>query len=440
MDVVNEKKSAITGNREVEKYLKFFTLKSLQCVIQSRLGLKEKTKCNPKAMGLDWFNLSLENSDANNILQNNIRETMGKKIPPGLLQPVCLDIILKTSDAKYTVLESWQISTDPETNEAKSKNHFSVYNRLGVLLKSVISTARILPAYYLSRKVEADFSLFFKLHTEINSLHSYELHNSMNIGSVASPAGKISISVLYRNKIWLSGSFHAHTYVFNDTSKLFPLSPCKSKRNLSFEPFTVVEKEIEQAAADIENNITEQQNDNLVRLGNKDSKNIENIYSGTDHAIYNAAFGDTSNSGLPDLDLPELSESLPFLSLMKETAPKQTSKEAENCFKSQQLNAEKIESVQMALPKEVPKQAEAVGFEDDFVLVELRPAFFSDDDSIGNLYKQCQHPPALDIFASLELEDNDSEAISVDQQIEKYKLELEQYQNFFKSCLATEKV
>ena len=94
----------------------------------------------------------------------------------------------------------------------------------------------------------------------------------------------------------------------------------------------------------------------------------------------------------------------------------------------------------MALTKEVPKQAEAVGFEDDFVLVELRPAFFSDDDSIGNLYKQCQHPPALDIFASLEVEDNDSEAISVDQQIEKYKLELEQYQDFFKSCLETEKV
>ena len=439
MDVVNEKKPAVTGNREVEKYIKFFALKSLQCVVQSRLGLKEKTKCNPKAMGLDWFNLSLENSDANNILQNNIRETMGKKIP-GLLQPVCLDIILKTSDAKYTVLEAWQISTDPETNEPKSKNHFSVYNRLGVLLKSVISTARILPGYYLSRKVETDFDLFFKLHTEIYSQHSYELHNSMNIGSVASPAGKISISVLYRNKIWLSGSFHAETYVFNDTSKLFPLSTCKSKRNLSFETFTVVENEIEQAAADIENNITEEQNDNLLRLKTKDTRNIENTNSGTDHAIYNAAFGDTINFGLPDLDLPELSESLPFLSLMKETTTKQKSTEAENSVKLQQLKTEKKESVQMALTKEVPKQAEAVGFEDDFVLVELRPAFFSDDDSVGNLYKQCQHPPALDIFASLEIEDNDSEAISVDQQIEKYKSELEQYQDFFKSCLETEKV
>ena len=108
--------------KEVEKYIKFFTLKALQCVIESRTGCRSNTKCNPTARGLDWFNISLPDSDANRKFQSTIREQYGKKIA-GLVKPVCLDIVLKTSEGSYTVLESWQVRSKSTSKEEHLKNH-----------------------------------------------------------------------------------------------------------------------------------------------------------------------------------------------------------------------------------------------------------------------------------------------------------------------------
>jgi len=201
MELQNPNGSASLEQKEVEKYIKFFTLKSCQCVINSRTGCWSNTKCNPTAKGLDWFNISLPDSEANRKFQSTIREQFGKKVP-GLFKPVCLDIVLKTSEGSFTVLESWQVSTKVSNKEENIKNHISIYNRLGVLLKSVITMSRVLPSYQLSRKSDSDFMLFFKVHSEVYPLHHYELHNNMPVGSVVTPIGEVSIKALYRNKIW----------------------------------------------------------------------------------------------------------------------------------------------------------------------------------------------------------------------------------------------
>ena len=47
------------AEKDLEKFIKFLALKATQIVVQSRLGEKIQTKCNPLA-GNDWFNLVVE--------------------------------------------------------------------------------------------------------------------------------------------------------------------------------------------------------------------------------------------------------------------------------------------------------------------------------------------------------------------------------------------
>lgn len=42
------------GGKDIERYVKFFTLKSVQVVVQSRLGKKVKTESKPFSTGTDW--------------------------------------------------------------------------------------------------------------------------------------------------------------------------------------------------------------------------------------------------------------------------------------------------------------------------------------------------------------------------------------------------
>lgn len=42
------------GGKDIERYVKFFTLKSVQVVVQSRLGKKIKTDSKPFSTGTDW--------------------------------------------------------------------------------------------------------------------------------------------------------------------------------------------------------------------------------------------------------------------------------------------------------------------------------------------------------------------------------------------------
>lgn len=42
------------AEKDLEKFIKFLALKSAQVVVQSRLGEKIQTQCNPHATGNDW--------------------------------------------------------------------------------------------------------------------------------------------------------------------------------------------------------------------------------------------------------------------------------------------------------------------------------------------------------------------------------------------------
>ena len=447
-------RSSEASHKEIEKYIKFFVLKSLQAIVSSRIGIHNKTRCKPSAKGQDWFNISLHDCEANRKLQGRIRELFGKRVPT-LSSPICLDIILRTVDGSFVILETWQISTDSELKEPKHKNHFLIYNRMGVLLKSVLSISRVLPSFNLARNNEKDFTLYFRVHSEIYSLHQYELNNSLSLGFVKTPIGTINIKTMYRNKVWLSGSFHAHTYTINDPESLLPLFTEKDTldKSSNFQSIDMFENELALAVSDSNQEWVNStvssiskapfSRENVSKL--KDGSTIASI--GHEEGFRQiAAFAEPISSqsfGLGSLDLPKLTEDLPFQSLLQLTSARSTPNMVNESDTSENQATNKVPSGKLdtdlhgltkskkVSDKNVTQHAEAVGFEDDFVLVELRPAFFSEDNSVGNLYKQCQSPAPLDIFKSLEQEDEHSEALDFDTQLEKYRKDLIEYQQFF---------
>ena len=446
-----------SSQKEIEKYIKFFVLKSLHAIVSSRIGIHNKTRCKPSAKGQDWFNISLHDCEANIKLQGKIRDLLGKRIPT-LWSPICLDIILRTADGSFIILETWQLSTDGENKELKQKNHFSIYNRLGVLLKSVLSISRVLPAFNLAKKNEKDFGLYFRVHSEVYSLHQYELNNSLSIGFVKTPIGTIDIKTMYRSKIWLSGSFHAHTYTIKDPESLLPLFTEKDTLNKSstFQSIEMFENELALAVSD-----TNQEWVNSTFLSNSKTQMKGEIMSGfnNESSVASigheeglrqvAAFADPFNGlSLDPLDFPKLPTAIPFQSLLQRQSPTSISKfnesdltddQSPSYIKEMPATPLKVDNSRGSKDSEkvsqMPQHAEAVGFEDDFVLVELRPAFFSEDNSVGILYKQCQSPAPLEIFKSLEQEDEHSESVDFDDQLEKYRRELIEYQQFFGDTL-----
>lgn len=427
--------------KEIEKYLKFFVLKSLQAVVLSRNGTLNKTKCNPSAKGKDWFNICLPDSEVNRLLQNKIRELFGKKVP-ALNYPIVLDIILKTSEGSYIVLESWQISTNMNIKESYHKNHFSIYNQLGAMIKSMLVISKVLPTFKLSRKAGKDFSLLFKVHTEIYLLRQFQLDSSLCIGSVNTPLCKLNVNVMYRNTIWQSGSFHPHAYRIIDPESLVQLLMDRENIKASFQSIDMFENELALAVSDTgvghewfsklsinSPRSLHQQKDELYNRAVSDFYSGATIGHETGSQQIAAFVEPGSLEDLNSLDLPKLPPIAPFQSLFedKEIDPNNQTVDS--------ISLDHLKDINKLTKNEdnsvVPRRAEAVGFEDDFVLVELRPAFFSEDESVGNLYRQCLSPPPLEIFSSLEHEDNESECVDLDTQLERCQKELEEYKEFF---------
>lgn len=69
--------------------------------------------------------------------------------------PLCVEISLRTVEGDSLVLETWSLAAT-ESSEPSSRVTYTVYSRMSLLLKSIISVSRITPAYKLSGRQGAD--------------------------------------------------------------------------------------------------------------------------------------------------------------------------------------------------------------------------------------------------------------------------------------------
>lgn len=80
--------------------------------------------------------------------------------------PLCVEISLQTVDGDKMILEVWSLSINADLSDPSIKTTYTIYNRMSILLKSLISITRVTPAYKLSRRQAPDsYSIYYRIYS-----------------------------------------------------------------------------------------------------------------------------------------------------------------------------------------------------------------------------------------------------------------------------------
>lgn len=195
-------KLSIQDKKDLDKFTKFLALKAAQIIVQSRLGEKVQTKCKPHSSGTDWFNLAIR--DLPEVLAEAKRALCGEVVTARL--PLCVEISLRTVEGDTMMLETWCLGVLPEQCDPSVRVTYTVYNRMGILLKSLVSVTRVTPAYKLSRHQGPDsYVICYRIYMGEPQLHNLgEGYNQVRVGQLCTPVGTLHLSVSYRTKLTIS--------------------------------------------------------------------------------------------------------------------------------------------------------------------------------------------------------------------------------------------
>ncbi|XP_051994759.1 autophagy-related protein 13 isoform X1 [Xyrauchen texanus] len=188
--------------KDLDKFIKFFALKTVQIIVQARLGEKTGTCSSSSPTGSDWFNLAIK--DITEVTHEAKKALAGQL--PGLGRSMCVEISLKTSEGDSMELETWCLEMN-EKCDKDNKVSYTVYNRLSLLLKSLLAITRVTPAYKLSRKQGHDYVILYRIYfgnVQLTGLG--EGFQTVRVGIVGTPIGTITLSCAYRTNLALMSS------------------------------------------------------------------------------------------------------------------------------------------------------------------------------------------------------------------------------------------
>ena len=122
--------------------------------------------------------------------------------------PFCVEISLRTPDGDTITLETWCISFDDSTSDPNQRVRFNIYNRMSIVLRSLLTCTRATPTYQLSRKQSADkYIICYKMYSgEPIVSHLGEHYSKKTIGSIVTPIGRFVLSVAYRTRLTMSST------------------------------------------------------------------------------------------------------------------------------------------------------------------------------------------------------------------------------------------
>jgi autophagy-related protein 13 len=92
--------------RDIERYVKFFTHKAVQVIVQSRKGEKRKAASKPNSSGEDWFNLVISDDTDLNL---ETKDLLAHSPMLADTEPVCVEISLQIEAGQSLALEIWKI-------------------------------------------------------------------------------------------------------------------------------------------------------------------------------------------------------------------------------------------------------------------------------------------------------------------------------------------
>lgn len=449
--------------KEFDKFLKFLALKAIQVIVQSRLGDKVHSNSKPQSVGYDWFNLAI--SDIPEVAAQ-AKKDLGKKLPT-IACPMCVEVSLKTSEGESMVLETWCLGLN-ERQDSQAKITYTVYNRMGLLLKSLTCVTRVTPAYRLSRKQGTDFIICYRVYLgDVRVSDLGDGFQSVRVGSIGTPLGTITLSAAYRTKLEIperqSVILKSDHFGWQDTTSPPPSGiddplPCvvggrgtvdmtpEFRHHIAEEIASAAETEVTASMMSPatffpsgEGAQTALSSGTRGSFRKKSSERIpvqETSSLKSPHQpvgmIQSFSKGAFANS--PEMpNLPALSSTPPFASLLREKeslTPTPLGSPSDSSRTNSTSSQKKDSSTELAenkSPPNVTTQAHApsiLGADDDFVMVELKPAFASPscgNGELGSFYRECQTAPSLELFSDLPL-------TSIDNVVEALNSELDSFQ------------
>ncbi|XP_030307756.1 autophagy-related protein 13 isoform X4 [Calypte anna] len=199
--------------KDLDKFIKFFALKTVQVIVQARLGEKICTRSSSSPTGSDWFNLAIKDIPE---VTHEAKKALAGQLP-AVGRSMCVEISLKTSEGDSMELEIWCLEMN-EKCDKEIKVSYTVYNRLSLLLKSLLAITRVTPAYRLSRKQGHEYVILYRIYFgEVQLSGLGEGFQTVRVGTVGTPVGTITLSCAYRiNLAFMS------TRAGEDNSAVYP--------------------------------------------------------------------------------------------------------------------------------------------------------------------------------------------------------------------------
>uniref|UniRef100_A0A3P8Z3W1 Autophagy-related protein 13 n=1 Tax=Esox lucius TaxID=8010 RepID=A0A3P8Z3W1_ESOLU len=187
--------------KDLDKFIKFFALKTVQVIVQARLGEKICTRSSSSPTGSDWFNLAIKDIPE---VTHEAKKALAGQLP-GIGRSMCVEISLKTSEGDSMELETWCLEMN-EKCDKDIKVSYTVYNRLSLLLKSLLAITRVTPAYKLSRKQGHDYVILYRIYfgeVQLTGLGegNHARFQTVRVGVVGTPVGTITLSCAYRTNL-----------------------------------------------------------------------------------------------------------------------------------------------------------------------------------------------------------------------------------------------
>lgn len=457
--------------KDLEKFTKFLIYKSLQIIVQSRLGEKIQAKSKPFSSGADWFNLAIK--DIAEVHTETKKALAGQTAL--LSQNVCVEISLKTSEGDSMVLETWYLGLNKEPCDVNARISYTVYNRMGIALKTLFSISRVTPAYKLSRQQGAsadEYVICYRFYQGDPQFFMLgDNYQTIKVGSVPTPVGTIYINLAYRTKLLITPQKSCKAipievkddHFKKDTSPRRPTTPkpCSLgfRRNSTSEDlFGDCVDGQDLCSTTFDNSPGEaflhgmtqhglvppniQQKTTLKtdkRDNNEAPKKQENVEKQLSFTSYQKVGAFAQNSNSKEINNTDL-EDVPFLNLLqtegksetKMTEPRELQNDMESNDQVSENKSDEEKSLEQALsPSE--SISSNTSAPEDFVMVELKTPFAGADPNqdLGKFYRECQGAPQLAMCSG---ETNVTEALAeISSQIQMFESNIEGFDDFVTS-------
>ncbi|XP_075569353.1 autophagy-related protein 13 isoform X5 [Pelecanus crispus] len=395
--------------KDLDKFIKFFALKTVQVIVQARLGEKICTRSSSSPTGSDWFNLAIKDIPE---VTHEAKKALAGQLP-AVGRSMCVEISLKTSEGDSMELEIWCLEMN-EKCDKEIKVSYTVYNRLSLLLKSLLAITRVTPAYRLSRKQGHEYVILYRIYFgEVQLSGLGEGFQTVRVGTVGTPVGTITLSCAYRiNLAFMStraGEDNGAVYPsVEDSQEVCTTSFSTSPPSQLIGPGKeggvppIPSQPAHGTQADQERMCTPLDGVHYSAATPSSSEDTETVSNssegkcGSPHDLLETIFmrkvGAFVNKPINQVTMANLD--IPFAMF----APKNVELEDNDPMVNPPDSPETESPLQGSLHSEGSSGSSTGNTHDDFVMIDFKPAFSKDDIlpmDLGTFYREFQNPPQL---------------------------------------------